>query len=72
MTALLSGEPVITDQATSADQRALVISIGQAMDRTKQEAARGWTWDLAKQWVDLKRRREGLIGSLRAGMRLAS
>lgn len=65
--------PVITEQATAADQRALVISIGQAMDKVKEEAAaRGWNADRALRYQGLVRRREGLIGSLKAGMRLAS
>ncbi len=74
MTALLPGEPVITDKATAAEQHALVVSLSDAIARTTKQAADsgGWTWDLAKQWVDLRRRREGLIGSLRAGMRATS
>ncbi len=55
----------------AVDQHAIVIQLGAAMDRTSDQAAAGWTWSLARQWIDLKRRRDVLIGSLRAGMRAA-
>lgn len=59
-------------RSDAADQHALVIQLGAAMQRTSDQAAAGWTWPLARQWVALKRRRDMLIGSLRAGMRVAN
>jgi len=59
-------------RSDAADQHAIVIQLGAAMQRTRDQAAAGWTRNLARQWIDLKRRRDTLIGSLRAGMRVAN